>query len=252
MKRPIGRNPYGKIIAKARLEAGLTEKNLADICLTSPQFIKDVESGQKWFSEAELSLACSALDLNAVELLKGNQKERTSAEALKRLLTEFSRKLDEIERTQKDILKEIAFLHPETRFVPTLKKTDVISVAEDQPVVYVIYDNVTGGLVKDDDGNIREFSSLDSAKEAAEELEKSFRNDFGEKLPDERLEDPARKNGDIEGWLKDKDIVLNEPVSVDEEDAKAEQAEFDRKIEGADESGEDEKIEGPDTPGIRL
>lgn len=252
MKTPIGRNPYGKIITQARLEAGLTEKNLSDICLTSPQFIKDVEAGKEWFSEAELSLACSALDLNAVELLKGNRKERTSEEALRKLLTEFNRKLDEIEKIQKDILKEISFRHLGTRFMPTAKQTEAVKLTEDQPAVYVIYDNETGEMVKDDDGNIREFASLADAYAAAEKLKEAALKGVREKVPDERLEDPARKNGDIEGWLKDKDIILNEPVSVDEEDAKAEQEEFDPKSEEADEPGEDEEIEEKAAPGIKL
>ncbi len=107
-------------------------------------------------------------------------------------------------------------------------------------------------MVKDDDGNIREFASLADAYAAAEKLEEAALKGVREKVPDERLEDPARKNGDIEGWLKDKDIILNEPVSVDEEDAKAEQEEFDPKSEEADEPGEDEEIEEKAAPGIKL
>ena len=86
-------------------------------------------------------------------------------------------------------------------------------------------------------------------------MEEAALKDVGEKVPDERLEDPARKNGDIEGWLKDKDIILNEPVSVDEEDAKAEQEEFDQKSENVDEPGDvEEKEETEETViyGIKL
>ena len=56
-------NPYGSIIRNERMRRKMGLDGMAVRLMMSPSALKAVESGNRWFSEAELRLASSALSL---------------------------------------------------------------------------------------------------------------------------------------------------------------------------------------------
>lgn len=167
------RNPYGNIIRTERIKQGIGIDTLAARCMMSPLDIMDVESGNRWFSEAQLRLASAALDLSRDGLLRGERLERTKPEEIRQLLTEFYKDLSELTSLQERILKKISEISPWQRFtVDQIRKADS-EVYE--PVQYAIFDNDRGDYVRDESGGIVFFKSASEAFEEAQVMENAVR-----------------------------------------------------------------------------
>lgn len=165
------RNPYGNIIRTERIKQGIGIDTLAARCMMSPLDIMDVESGNRWFSEAQLRLASAALDLSRDGLLRGERLERTKPEEIRQLLTEFYKDLSELTSLQERILKKISEISPWQRFSVDQIRKGKGEPETYEPVQYAIFDNERGDYVRDKNGDIVFFQSAAEAFERADEME---------------------------------------------------------------------------------
>ena len=164
-------NPYGSIIRNERMRRKMGLDGMAVRLMMSPSALKAVESGNRWFSEAELRLASSALSLNREGLLRGERAERTKTEVIRDLLSEFYKDLRELTRIQESILRKITEISPWQRFSVDQIRKGKGEPETYEPVQYAIFDNERGDYVRDKNGDIVFFQTAAEAFERADEME---------------------------------------------------------------------------------
>lgn len=170
------KNPYGRIVRDEMLKKHMSTDTMAVRCMMSPEALKEVEYGNRWFSEAELRLASSALNLSRDGLLRGERDDRTTTEALRDLLTEFYKDIRELTHLQENILKKITEISNWQRFTVDQIRKGKSDPKLYEPVQYAIFDNDRGDYIRDESGEIVFFQSASEAFEKAEEMESAVKS----------------------------------------------------------------------------
>ena len=100
-------NTLGQIVAKDRLQAGLTHEELAEAIGVSVAFVSRVERGQKMMKVATLQAMARALHVSCDALLSSNSPDAYRENILLMLSTQPPEALPKIERLVRFFLEEL-------------------------------------------------------------------------------------------------------------------------------------------------
>lgn len=112
--RMLDQKEMGRRIRKRREAKGLSRENLAEGLSVSPQFIADIEYGNKGISIKRLYWLCQILDVTADYILAGNVYSKDEDENAIKVCEEIMGLLQKCDARQLKGIREIAEIYADS------------------------------------------------------------------------------------------------------------------------------------------
>lgn len=109
--RKLDLREMGKRIRDRRQTLGISRENLAEMLEVSPQFIADIEYGNKGLSLKRFYLLCQVLDVSADYILAGERQAESEDEELKRAREKVMGLLCRCDARQLDGIEKIVSIY---------------------------------------------------------------------------------------------------------------------------------------------
>ena len=94
-------NLYGELIRKLRQDNNITQEELANILLITPEKMAQVEAGQELLTDSELTLCANVLDASSAAL-KGSTDQERCQQSLRRVFRNF-KTFTKLQQSQKQL-----------------------------------------------------------------------------------------------------------------------------------------------------
>lgn len=163
-------NLYGELIRKLRQDNNITQEELANILLITPEKMAQVEAGQELLTDSELTLCANVLDASSAALKKGEYRPRTVSAELEESLQKFQDFYKAAAKSEAAILDMLQEINPSERYRGRYLDEQTTT----RTAGFAIYDELMADYVRDEKGEPLMYATAKEAFQAVKELEEKY------------------------------------------------------------------------------
>ena len=163
-------NLYGELIRKLRQDNNITQEELANILLITPEKMTQVEAGQELLTDSELTLCANVLDASSAALKKGEYRPRTVSAELEESLQKFQDFYKAAAKSEAAILDMLQEINQSERYRGRYLDEQTAT----RTAGFAIYDELMADYVRDEKGEPLMYATAKEAFQAVKELEEKY------------------------------------------------------------------------------